>query len=57
MLTNMDALSGAGDALFIKAIPWVIVVLFGAGMIAALIFRARSPQRYAQIGAFAPYED
>jgi amino acid transporter len=57
MLTNMDALSGAGDALFIKAIPWVIVVLFLAGCAAGLIFRSRSPQRYAQIGAFTPYQD
>ena len=31
LISNRGVLSGAGDALFIKAVPWVVLVVFAAG--------------------------
>ena len=33
LISNRGVLSGAGDALFIKAVPWVVLVVFAAGMV------------------------
>ena len=49
-------LSGAGDALFIKAVPWVIVAIFAAGMVLALVLRAKAKDRYAAVGRFSREE-
>ncbi len=45
-------LSGAADALFIQVLPWVVVVVFAAGMALAAVLKARYPERYARIGQF-----
>src|SRR3954463_13113907 len=52
LISNRAVLSGAGDSLFIKAIPWVVLVVFGAGMVLGLVMRSRSKETYAKIGRF-----
>jgi amino acid transporter len=57
LLVNRSALSGAGDAAFIKALPWVIIALFFIGVATAVTFRARSKDRYDSIGSFTSFYD
>ncbi|RLV47831.1 APC family permease [Nocardioides mangrovicus] len=57
LLTNTGALSGAGDATFIRAMPFVIVALFVVGMVTALVWRSREDPRYAAIGSFTTFHD
>ncbi len=38
--------------LYIEALPWVILVVFVIGMIAAAVLRSRAPAKYAEIGHF-----
>ena len=57
LLTNSTALSGAGDALFIRAMPWVILALFATGVATALVFRSRDSARYDGIGSFTSFHD
>jgi amino acid transporter len=57
LLVNRSALSGAGDAAFIKALPWVIIALFFIGVVTAVTFRARSKDRYDSIGSFTSFYD
>jgi amino acid transporter len=53
LIANRGLLSGdAGDVLFIKLIPWAVLVMFGAGVVMALWLRSRSRERYAAIGRF-----
>jgi amino acid transporter len=57
LLTNTTALSGAGDALFVRSMPWVILALFGTGVVAALVFRGRGSSRYESIGSHTSFHD
>lgn len=57
LLINRTTLSGAGDAMFVRALPWVIGGLFVIGAVTAAVFRQRAPQRYAAIGAFTSFHD
>ncbi len=50
LVVNRSDLSGAGDAPFIQVLPWVVLVVFIAGMGAALALRARRPAVYARLG-------
>jgi amino acid transporter len=52
LIANRGVLSGAGDALFIKAVPWIVVAMFGAGMVLAIVLRVRSQEHYVRIGRF-----
>lgn len=52
LIDNRAALSGAGDAAFIKALPYVAAFMFLAGVLLALWMRARSADRFAAIGSF-----
>jgi hypothetical protein len=52
LVVNRGALAGAADALYIQILPWVVLVVFVAGMVLAAFLRARYPQRYARIGQF-----
>jgi amino acid transporter len=52
LISNRAVLSGAGDAIFIKAVPFVVIAMFAAGMVLALFLRARSREHYVQIGRF-----
>jgi len=56
LIKNRPALSGAGDALYIKLIPWVVVAIFLAGIGLALYYRSASKERYRAIGRFV-HED
>ncbi len=57
LLINRTTLSGAGDAMFVRALPWVIAGLFVIGVVTATVFRQRAPQRYAAIGSFTSFHD
>ncbi|MEA2316463.1 MAG: hypothetical protein QOD44_652, partial [Solirubrobacteraceae bacterium] len=56
LIKNRSLLSGAGDALFVKAIPWVVLIIFIAGIGLALYYRSASQERYRAIGRFV-HED
>ena len=57
LLSNLGALSGAGDAAFVRAVPWVVLGLFVAGILTAIVFRVRAPGRYQRIGSFTTLPD
>jgi hypothetical protein len=52
LVVNRYDLAGAGDAAFIVLLPWVVLAVFVAGLVLALVLRNRSPDRYARIGQF-----
>jgi amino acid transporter len=56
LISNRAVLSGAGDSIYIKAIPWVVLVVFAAGMVLGLVMRSRSKETYAKIGRFSREE-
>jgi amino acid transporter len=56
LIKNRGLLSGAGDAIYVKAIPWVDLALFLAGIGLALWYRKRDSVRYRAIGRFV-HED
>jgi amino acid transporter len=56
LIKNRPALSGAGDVLFVKIIPWVVVAIFLGGIALALYYRTNSRERYRAIGRFV-HED
>jgi hypothetical protein len=57
LMSNRDALSGAGTAPFVQAMPWIILGLFVAGVVAALGFRASGSARYQSIGSATSFHD
>ncbi|MEA2268318.1 MAG: hypothetical protein QOC64_928 [Solirubrobacteraceae bacterium] len=56
LIKNRSLLSGAGDALFVKAIPWIVLIIFLAGIGLALYYRSAQRERYDAIGRFV-HED
>jgi amino acid transporter len=56
LIKNRSLLSGAGDALFIKLIPWVVLAIFLGGIGLALYYRSASQERYRAIGHFVHEE-
>jgi amino acid transporter len=52
LIDNRGALAGAADVPFVKAIPWVVLVVFLGGMALAVWMRFAAPDRYAEIGSF-----
>ena len=56
LIKNRPALSGAGDVLFVKLIPWVVLAIFLGGIALALYYRSSSRERYRAIGRFV-HED
>ena len=56
LIKNRPALSGAGDVLYVKLIPWVVLAIFAAGIGLALYYRSASQERYRAIGRFV-HED
>jgi amino acid transporter len=56
LIANRGALAGAGDVFFVKAIPWVVLVVFLAGGAMALWLKANAPDRYARIGSMEHVE-
>jgi amino acid transporter len=53
LIANRGALSGAGDVLFIRALPWFVIAGFAVGVGVALYVKFRDSDRYALIGSFA----
>ena len=56
LIKNRPALSGAGDVLYVKLIPWVVLAIFLAGIGLALYYRSAQQDRYRAIGRFV-HED
>lgn len=56
LIANRGALAGAADVLFVKAIPWTVLVVFLAGAALALWLRVNAPDRYARIGSMEHVE-
>jgi hypothetical protein len=56
LIANRGVLSGAGDSLFIKLIPFVVLAVFVAGMGLALYLRSASSETYAKVGRFSREE-
>jgi amino acid transporter len=52
LISNRDALAAAEGVPFITVLPYVPLVFFAAGMVIALVLRARRPDRYAGLGHF-----
>jgi amino acid transporter len=52
LIDNRGALAGAEDVLFVKAIPWVVLVTFLIGAGVALWMKLGARQRFASIGSF-----
>src|SRR4051794_18495728 len=57
LIDNRAGLSGAGDALYIKLVPWVVLFVFLFGCATALWMRSRAVDRYKKIGRFVREED
>jgi amino acid transporter len=57
LIANRAALSGAGDALYIKLVPWVVLAVFAIGCATALWMRHRAQERYNGIGRFVRDEE
>jgi hypothetical protein len=57
LIDNRAALSGAGSALYIKLVPWVVLVVFLVGCATALWMRSNAVDRYQKIGRFVREED
>ena len=57
LIANRGVLSGAGDALYIKLVPFTVLAMFAAGVILALVMRLRSHERYGAIGRFVREEE
>ena len=53
LIANRASLAGAGDAPFIKYLPYVAIAMFLIGIVAAFYFRAADTERYESIGRFA----
>jgi hypothetical protein len=52
LVVNRYDLAGAADATYIVVLPWVVLAVFVAGVVLALVLRSHAPQRYARIGQF-----
>lgn len=52
LVVNRSDLSGAGDAPYIRMLPWVVLAVFLVGMAVALVLRSRRPLVYARLGQF-----
>jgi amino acid transporter len=57
LIDNRAGLSGAGDALYIKLVPWVVLIVFLIGCATALWMRRNAVHRYQKIGRFVREED
>ncbi|WP_028065492.1 APC family permease [Solirubrobacter soli] len=57
LIDNRAGLSGAGDALYIKLVPWVVLIVFLIGCATALWMRRNAVHRYRKIGRFVREED
>ncbi|MDP9136297.1 MAG: hypothetical protein M3N56_15880 [Actinomycetota bacterium] len=56
LLDNRLTLAGGADVPFVRVIPWVIPIVFVLGVLAAVWFKTRDPERYRAVGRFV-HED
>ena len=56
LIANRGVLSGAGDSLFIKLIPFVVLAMFAGGMLLAVYLRATARETYVKVGRFSREE-
>ena len=52
LIANRTTLAGAEDVPYITLLPWVVLAMFLAGVVIALVMRTRDPDRYARLGHF-----
>ncbi|MDT7564904.1 MAG: hypothetical protein QOG76_3528 [Pseudonocardiales bacterium] len=52
LVSNRTTLAGATDVPFITLLPWMVVAMFVAGAVIAVVMRTRAPARYADLGHF-----
>jgi hypothetical protein len=52
LVANRESLAGASGVPFVTAIPYATAAIFLVGVVAALVIRARSAERYGAIGRF-----
>jgi amino acid transporter len=52
LVSNRSALSGAGDAWFIKFLPEIVLGMFLIGVVIAIVLRSRAREKYAALGHF-----
>jgi amino acid transporter len=52
LISNRATLAGDGSVPFVQAIPYVVLLMFLAGVVLALVLRSSAPDRYAEIGSF-----
>jgi amino acid transporter len=52
LIHNRGALAGAGDVFFVKAIPWMVLVVFCIGAAIAVWMKTSARDRFAHIGSF-----
>lgn len=52
LIANRTTLAAAEDVPFITLLPWVVLAMFVAGIVIALVMRSRRPDRYARLGHF-----
>jgi amino acid transporter len=57
LVANRASLAGAGDAPYIKYLPYIAIAMFLIGIVAALWFRTNDVERYNGIGRFARDEE
>jgi amino acid transporter len=57
LIDNRAGLSGAGDALYIKLVPWVVLAVYLIGVGLALYLRANATEKYQNIGRFTRDEE
>jgi amino acid transporter len=50
LIANRGALSGAGNAFFIQAIPWAVLAVFVIGIVVGLYYRSVDAVRHRSIG-------
>jgi amino acid transporter len=57
LISNRAGLSGAGSALYIKLVPWIVLAVFAIGMAIAVWMRSNALERYNSIGRFTREEE
>jgi amino acid transporter len=53
LIDNRATLAAADDVPFITLLPWVVLAMFLAEVVIALVMRTRRPDRYAELGHFS----
>jgi len=51
LVANRGTLAGAGDVFFVKAIPWVVLIVFLGGCGLAVWLKSSAQDRFARIGS------